>query len=164
MTYECDRAALYASANIAFEGSCESDCAPMDARGVGPMCPAIHGVAWNGTSCDYIGGCGCEGTDCSDLYSTIEECEMATRGCDQPPGGSCGGFAGLTCRPDEWCDFDDGGLCGGADALGVCRPRPGNCVDISMPVCGCDGVTHGNGCEANAAGTDVASDGPCAMP
>lgn len=160
-TYDCDRAALSSSINIAFEGACEGVCAPQDARGVGPMCPAIHGVAWDGTRCDWVGGCGCDGTDCGNLYMSIEDCEAATRGCDQAPGGSCGGFAGLTCRPDEFCDYEAADICGAADALGTCRPRPTGCFDIFMPVCGCDGMTYGNGCEAHAAGTDYAGEGSC---
>jgi hypothetical protein len=44
----------------------------------------------------------------------------------------------------------------------VCLPRPEACILIYDPVCGCDGQTHGNACQAHAAGTDVAYDGECA--
>jgi len=43
----------------------------------------------------------------------------------------------------------------------VCRDRPVACIEIYAPVCGCDGVTHGNECLAAADGTDVAYSGRC---
>lgn len=81
---------------------------------------------------------------------------------DAPSGSSCGGFAGDTCGPDEWCDY--AADCGGDDGTGTCRPRPEGCGEIYMPVCGCDGVTHSNECEAQAAGVDVMHSGECRTP
>ena len=70
---------------------------------------------------------------------------------------------GDTCRSGEYCEFGSTGshLCDWADATGVCTPRPQVCPEISQPVCGCNGKTYGNECEANAAGIDVVSDGAC---
>lgn len=83
-------------------------------------------------------------------------------GVDAGPGTTeCGGFAGLPCAADEWCDFPDGSFCGGDDSTGICRPRPDGCDLVYDPVCGCDGMTHGNACGANMAGTDVQSVGEC---
>lgn len=73
----------------------------------------------------------------------------------------CGGFAGISCKDDEWCDYPEGIACGIADQFGTCRPRPEVCVQVYLPVCGCDGKTYGNACQAAAAGLDVAHAGEC---
>ena len=73
----------------------------------------------------------------------------------------CGGFAGLECDKGEWCDFPDGATCGMADQFGTCRKSPDVCPAIYLPVCGCDGTTYGNACEAAAAGFDVGHTGEC---
>ena len=45
--------------------------------------------------------------------------------------------------------------------MGVCRREPRLCTKIFKPVCGCNGVTYGNACEAAGAGVSVASEGAC---
>jgi hypothetical protein len=73
----------------------------------------------------------------------------------------CGGFIGIPCGPNEWCDFPMGATCGVGDQAGTCRPRPKFCPEIFMPVCGCDNKTYPNSCSAARAGFDVAYLGPC---
>ncbi len=78
---------------------------------------------------------------------------------------SCGGFTlpGTPgCTESEFCDFPLDAHCGAADAPGVCRPRPEMCTLEHRPVCGCDGRTYPNRCDANRAGTGVAAEEPCA--
>ena len=84
----------------------------------------------------------------------------------EPTDPVCGGLAGWTCDADEYCDYyeDTGDSCGFADGLGECKKRPEGCYALYAPVCGCDGVTYGNDCEANAAGTDVWIEGACSSP
>lgn len=150
--------------DTANDGPCAEppDCAPMDAHGIGP-CAAFFGYAWSGTSCVGVSGCDCAGRDCERTFETPEACAAAYAHC---PGTSrtCGGFLGLVCSRSEYCDFPEGERCGFADGGGVCRPRPEVCTDEFDPVCGCDGEAYGNECEAHAAGTDVATRGPCRRP
>ena len=73
----------------------------------------------------------------------------------------CGGFPGLVCSDSEWCDYPESAPCGLVDQFGVCRPRPDFCPEVYIPVCGCDGETYGNFCDAARNGVDVASEGEC---
>ena len=52
-------------------------------------------------------------------------------------------------------------ICGAADASGKCAYKPEMCITLYKPVCGCDGLTHGNACEAASAGVSVSSEGEC---
>jgi hypothetical protein len=75
-------------------------------------------------------------------------------------GTVCGGFAGLTCDPEYFCDWTPNS-CGSADQTGECRLRPDFCPDIFDPVCGCNNMTYSNECDANAAGQDIIHTGMC---
>jgi hypothetical protein len=101
--------------------------------------------------------CGCDGVTYSNL------CYAAAAGVNVDHLGECvqvcGGFAGLPCDDGEYCNLGVGHCC--CDHLGVCEPIPQACPDVWDPVCGCDGVTYGNACEAAAAGVSIDHVGSC---
>jgi hypothetical protein len=75
-------------------------------------------------------------------------------------GAQCGGLLGLQCDGDDYCDWEDDS-CGNSDFQGTCRPRPAECEPGGEKVCGCDGESYENKCEAAQAGMDVAEISIC---
>ena len=157
-TYSNACLAAAAGVSVARRGVCEaSGCAPQDVR-FSPGCDERM-ITWDGWLCREETGC-CEGADCGSSYSSLVECRRAHQSCDR----QCRGWAGPTCLPEEFCDFDGPG-CDFSDASGICRLRPTSCEDpVARPVCGCDFVSYPDECSAHMAGTDVAIEGGCMVP
>jgi hypothetical protein len=128
--------------------------------GVITLCPIIDPIF--GACCLPDGSC-----------ATTYECDCDRRGgtwrgnftdcaaADICPGSGqiCGGIIGVGCPDGQFCDLPIGHCC--CDFQGVCRDIPQGCFDVWDPVCGCDGVTYGNACEAAAAEMSIDHDGEC---
>lgn len=84
---------------------------------------------------------------------------------DAPPPSEAGADAvtpgGCTrndqCAASQYCQRTTGAC----SSEGECAPRPEVCPDVVSPVCGCNGVSYMNSCEAAAAGVSVAATGEC---
>lgn len=76
-------------------------------------------------------------------------------------GGMCGGFAGVQCEAGLTCQMAPATCKRVADASGTCRKVPRVCPMIYQPVCGCDGKSYGNSCQALSRGVSVAAPGAC---
>jgi hypothetical protein len=135
----------------------EASCGRFDATG---KCTDIP----KGGACDaiYDPVCGCDGkTYGNSCEATLAGVSIDHDGECKAAGTICGGFIGTQCDAGQYCDYPPEMACGIADGSGVCKDIPEACTTQFDPVCGCDGNTYGNACEAASKGTGVMSKGAC---
>jgi hypothetical protein len=179
-TYGNECEANAAGISVATRGECASEAKP---------CGGLQGLqcgddefcsfapdAFCGAA-DQTGTCTPKPEVCADIFQPVCGCDdqtygnaceangagvsVASEGACQSQGNACGGLQGLQCGDNEFCSFAPDAFCGAADQTGTCAPKPEACIEIFQPVCGCDGNTYGNSCQANSAGVSVASQGEC---
>ena len=73
-------------------------------------------------------------------------------------GEACSIDAESTCEGGLFCEYPIGS-CG--ETKGKCSAVPQICATIYMPVCGCDGVTYSNACEAKGHRLSLKNDREC---
>lgn len=110
--------------------------------------------------CDAGGTTDAGVTDASSDAGTVDSGTVDAGTVDAGNPVACGGPYGATCGATEYCEFGLYNICG-VNGPGICTPRPTGCAYSGNQVCGCDGATYPNECQANAAGTDVSSTGAC---
>jgi hypothetical protein len=97
-TFSCGSADLFAQTHSA--------CDAMDVKAMpddAGDCFCMLGFAWNGSACEPLSNCRCEGADCDKLSETPEACEQAHATCSSAPTSLECGSAQLFSLKHDTC-------------------------------------------------------------
>lgn len=174
VTYANECEADAAAVSIARRGECPIACDPTTDNECpdGTFCRTPIGHC-DGADVDgrLVGSCGPIPETCPDEFRPVCGCDGVTykNPCEADhAGASVASFGecrvactvgGAECTSMQFCRTPVG-VCEDA-AAGFCAPLPLTCRDVRDPVCGCDGVTYANPCEAHQAGVTVSHGGAC---
>lgn len=180
-TYSNACYASLAGVAVAFQGACDgSGGGPVPIGGLSGarcICPVGYYCYTPPGECDAVPVCVSNtGYECLAVWDPVCGCDGNTHsnacyaslaGVSVAHAGECGGGGpspiagwipggGITVT---WCLCPWGQYCytppGECDADPVCAPRPDACLDVWIPVCGCNNVTYSNACYAAMAGVGV---------
>lgn len=76
-------------------------------------------------------------------------------------GEACGGITGVMCPANFYCEKPEGQCLEILDGPGSCQRVPEACPAETRPVCGCNGATYSNACEAAQMGVSIVAQGEC---
>ena len=139
------------------DGTCVLECACDDEQA--PVCGA-HGQTYR-NACEAA----CQGAEIVREGACDAECAPLPCAifCEHGMALDAAGCEVCECLPppDAPCDADSACPPDAACVNGACVADDCACEDVDAPVCGEDGQTYGNACEAGCAGASLRFDGPC---
>ena len=163
LTYGNSCEAAAAGVSVLRDGECgEEDCVDNTDCARGDLCLK------EASDCEGRGRCARRPNVCPRILDPVCGCDQRTyaneclaraAGVSVLRPGDCEDSCSeaVDCPRGSYCARDRNDC----DGPGACRPRPPRCPDVLDPVCGCDGLTYGNPCEAAAAGVNLEHRGAC---